>query len=334
MPQPTISVAMSVYNGERFLRAAIESVLSQSFSDFEFLIVDDGSGDASPAIILEYAERDSRIRPVLRENRGLIVSLNEMVEQARAPLIARMDADDVCMPERFARQVEFLDSHPDYGVVGCWTLDIDENDQRYPLHGRDHPVDHAAFLEAIAHGWPLLCHPAAMMRRHVVREVGGYHAAFRHCEDYDLWLRLASVTKLGNIPERLIRYRHYPQQVSSRHITEQQIGAAVSRIAYEARLAGRNDPTETLTRLPPLDELDALFGEDGIATEVRSKVVPNILYSPVALAGDGFPLLLDHVREGGDRHKLWRTVARMVKYGLPRRAAMLAKVLLAPRKGI
>ena len=99
---------MSVYNGERFLTAAIESVLGQTFSDFEFLILDDGSRDGTRAIVEAMAARDSRIRPIVRENRGLIASLNQLIAEARAPLIARMDADDVCLPERFARQVQFL----------------------------------------------------------------------------------------------------------------------------------------------------------------------------------------------------------------------------------
>jgi glycosyltransferase involved in cell wall biosynthesis len=125
MGTPAISVAMSVYNGERFLAEAIESVLGQTFADLEFLIVDDGSTDGSRAMIEAYAAKDARIRPILRENRGLIASLNQMLDEARAPLVARMDADDVCLPERLAQQVAFLDAHPDYGVLGCWTVDID-----------------------------------------------------------------------------------------------------------------------------------------------------------------------------------------------------------------
>ncbi|MBT0667244.1 glycosyltransferase [Novosphingobium profundi] len=327
MPVPAISVAMSVYNAERFLADAIDSVLGQSFADFEFLIVDDGSTDGSADIICAYAGRDARIRPVIRENRGLIASLNELLERAQAPLFARMDADDVCLPERFGAQHTFLEAHPDYGVVGTWTLDIDEAGKPYRLHGRDHPVDHASFLEAIEKDQPLICHPAAMMRRDVVRSVGGYHAAFRHCEDYDLWLRLASVTRLGNIPERLVRYRHYDEQVSSRHITEQQIGAAIAKTAYRERSAGRPDPTATLAQLPSLDTLDALFGREGTAREVRRQVAPNLLYSRKAMAEDGFALLCQYVREGGRTPGLWRAAARLAAFGMPRKAAHLAALL-------
>lgn len=327
MPSPAISVAMSVFNGERYLALAIESVLAQDFVDFEFLIVDDGSSDTSPSIIRRYAQRDKRIRPILRENRGLIASLNEMIGLATAPIIARMDADDLCRPDRFSRQIAFLASNPDYGVVGSWSEDIGEHGEKLIRSGADHPVTHEELLAAIESGGQLICHPAAMLRRDVVLAVGGYHAAFRHCEDLDLWLRLSSVTRMGNIPERLLRYRRYAEQVSSRHATEQQIGTAVARAAWRERQAGRPDPTAALERLPPIDELDALFGSPGIAASVREQVALGLLYSASALRDNGFELLMTHLRAGGRRDGMWRTVARLVRFGEPVRALRLAAAL-------
>lgn len=330
MPQsrPQISVAMSVYNGERFLRPAIESVLGQTFDDFEFLILDDGSSDSTRAIITDYAARDPRIRPILRENRGLIASLNQLLAEARAPLVARMDADDVSLPERFARQVAFLATHPEVGVLGTWTDDIDETGAPYPLDAPPHPLDHDQFLRAIDESLPLLCHPAVMYRRDVVLAAGGYHAAFHHCEDLDLWLRLARVTRMANLPERLLRYRHYGDQVSSRHATVQQIGAAVARLAYAERKANRPDPTASLTELPPIDSLDTLFGRSGVAQAIRAKVAPGLLYSHSGLGDEGFDILRRFVREGGWCPGLWRTVGRLVLFGYPARAAQLASTLL------
>jgi len=326
MSIPAISVAMSVFNGERFLAPAIESILGQTFDDFEFLILDDGSSDGTPTIVRDYAARDPRIRPILRENRGLVASLNQLLVEARAPLVARMDADDISRPDRFARQIAFFAGHPDYGVVGSRSEDIDEFDAPYVVTGPEHPETHEGFLAAIENGWPLLCHPAVMYRRDLVLSVGGYHAAFRHCEDLDLWLRLASVTRLCSLPERLIRYRHYAGQVSSRHATEQLVGAAVARLAYDARQAGRPDPTADLAALPPLDQLDDLFGP-GAAAEVRTRVAPGLLYSRAGLGDHGFDLLVDYLREGGDRNGMWRTVARLVSFGEPVRAARLAATL-------
>ena len=172
-----------------------------------------------------------------------------------------------------------------------------------------------------------MCHPVAMFRRDVVLAVGGYHAAFRHCEDLDLWLRLASVTKLCSLPDKLIHYRHYAGQVSSRHATEQQTGAAIARLAYHERLAGRPDPTEHLDRLPPIDGLDMLFGREGISRQVREKVALGLRYSKAGMRDSGFDLLLRHVADGGNRDGLWRTVARLVRFGEPMRAVRLAAAL-------
>jgi hypothetical protein len=324
---PKLSVAMSVYNGERFLAAAIESVLAQSFADFEFLIVDDGSRDATASILQDYARVDSRIRAIVRENRGLVASLNEMLAVAQAPIVARMDADDICRPDRFARQLAFLAEHPDHGVVGSWSEDMGEHGEPLFRPGCDHPLTHEDMLTAIVEGRHVICHPAVMFRRDVVLSVGGYHGAFRHCEDYDLWLRLASVTQMANIPERLVRYRRYDGQVSARHATEQQIGTAVAQLAWREREAGRPDPTATLERLPPIDALDTLFGRDGVSRAVREQVALGLVYSAPAMKDHGFDLLVRHLRDGGRREGMWRTVARLLRFGEPMRALRLAKTL-------
>jgi GT2 family glycosyltransferase len=327
MSKPRISVAMSVYNSERYLALAIESVLAQTFTDFEFLILNDGSVDGSRTTIDHYAAADPRIHAIHRENKGLVISLNELLAEARAPLIARMDGDDICLPERFEKQVAFMDANPDYGVVGTWTADIDEDGNPYLMRGADHPTTYEDFLDVIGKR-SLLCHPSAMMRRDVVLSVGGYHAAFKHCEDFDLWLRLASVTKLCSIPERLLKYRHWSNQVSTKYAYVQQIGAAISYQAYLERAAGHSDPTEHLAELPPLDDIDTLFGKPGIANAVKAYVVPNMLYSIDALRGQGLDLLLDYIKKGGRVNGLWRTVARLMRYGEPARASALAFALM------
>lgn len=330
MASPAISVIMSVYNAAPYLAQAITSILAQTDGDFEFLIINDGSTDTSSAILADFAHQDRRIRVIEQPNHGLVFSLNRLLDEARGIFIARMDADDISHPDRFARQRAFLDAHPDYGVIGSWTADITEDGRPRPMKRMDQPTNHAGFVRAIDAGAPLLCHPSAMLRRSVLARVGGYRAAFRHCEDYDLWLRLANVTCLASLPDRLLQYRYSETQVSARHIVEQRIGAAAARLAYAARARGERDPTDGIQVLPPLSGFDALFGRAGAAQSARALCVPGLLYSEVALTSAGFDLILDHVGDGARTPALWRTVARLSRLGHGRRAAQLALALARP----
>ncbi len=327
MTTPRISVAMSVYNNAPYLAHAIESILGQTCADFEFLIVDDGSTDGSGDIINRFAAGDSRIKPIHQANAGLIFSLNRMIAEARGALIARMDGDDIALPERFARQIAFLDANPDIGVLGtgCTVIEEDGKPSSYRF---ENVVSTEDILEDMKNG-PPLCHPSVMMRRDVVRAVGGYHRAYRHCEDYDLWLRLSEHVKMANLADRLLLYRHSATQVSTRHAYVQKIGAAIAWQAHVEREAGRPDPTEALDALPPMAELDTLFGRKGVFRAVREKVALGIVYSPTALRGEGFGLMLDHIRDGGATDGLWRTVMRLVTLGEPARALRLARALLS-----
>jgi glycosyltransferase involved in cell wall biosynthesis len=325
MTTPRISVAMSVYNNAPYLAHAIESILAQTLHDFEFLIVDDGSTDGSGEIIDRFAADDSRIRPIHQANAGLIVSLNRMIDEARAPLIARMDGDDIALPERFTRQVAFLDANPDIGVLGTGCTCIDE-DGRPSVYKFDNVTTPEDVVEDLKNG-PPLCHPSVIMRRDAVRAVGGYHRAYKHCEDYDLWLRLSENVRMANLPERLLLYRQSETQVSNRHAYVQKIGAAIAWEAHVERMAGRPDPTESLDALPPMDQLDRIFGREGAFRTVREKVALGIVYTPAALRGEGFDLMLAHIRAGGATDGFWRTVARLFTLGEPSRALRLATAL-------
>ena len=231
-------------------------------------------------------------------------------------------------PSASRRQAEFLADNPDYAVVGSWTHNINAEGRTCEVPGLDQPTSHEAFLAALD-GKPLLCHPSVMMRTETVRAAGGYRAAYRHCEDYDLWLRLSERTKLCSLPERLLRYRYSETQVSTRHVLEQHVGAAAAWFAHLERLAGRPDPTEGLDRLPKLGGFDALFGRAGVDQAIRHRVAPRIVYSSDALAGEGYDILLRHVREGGAKDGLWRTAARLLRRGRPVRALRLAAALAA-----
>lgn len=326
---PRVSVAMSVHNDAAFLPEAIESILAQSFGDFEFVIVDDGSTDGSGAIIDDYARRDGRVQAIHQPNHGLIFSLNRAIATARGELIARMDGDDVALPERFARQVAFLDAHPDHGVVGTSFRNID-GAGRVSEAGGSYPLDHHGIVAALGR-WSPIVHPSVMMRRDTVIAVGGYRAAYRHCEDFDLWLRLSQHTQLANLPDRLLHYRRSDGQVSVRHVVAQQTNAAIAMLAHRERLAGAADPTAAFDVLPAIERLDALFGRNGVARDLRAQLSRSLVWSRQAMAGPGFAIVAAHLRDGGDHAGLWRSVVRLARFGLPARAIRLAALLAVNR---
>lgn len=209
---PAVSVCMSVFNGERFLASAVESVLTQSLADLEFVVIDDGSTDGSRGILESFAARDPRIRLTSRENRGMAASLNEAIAKARSPYVARMDGDDLSRPERLERQVAFLDANPEVVATGCQVLWIDP--EGWPLRVKEHPLEHEEIdgLLVRGNGWAMQ-HPAVTMRADVVREVGGYRDEFRYSEDLDLFLRLGERGRLANLPETLYEYRQHGASV-------------------------------------------------------------------------------------------------------------------------
>lgn len=318
---PALSVALSVYNGADYLGAAIESILAQTFTDYEFLILDDGSTDASRAIAESYARTDPRIRVISRENRGLVASLNQLLAEARAPLVARMDADDVCPPHRFAVQMQFMADHPDYGMIGADCSCIDAEGREITGQGIARPLSHEAILGNLECG-PTMLHNVVIYRRDVVLGLGGYRPAFVHAEDYDLWLRMSRVTRMENLAEPLVAYRVYAGQVSNRHAITQSRSAALAWLSHCAVLEGRPDPAEGLDSLPADRDIDAVFGP-GARTFVHRRVVERSLYAPAALAGDGWPMLLEHAGSNGGDGKLWRLAGRMAKAGLPAHAGRL-----------
>ncbi|MDX1914639.1 MAG: glycosyltransferase family 2 protein [Methylophilus sp.] len=205
---PKISVVMSVYNAETYLAKAIDSVLNQTFKDFEFLMMDDGSTDKSLEIINQFAEKDSRCRVFTRENKGLIVSRNELVSFAKADIIANMDADDICMPTRLEQQYAFLCAHPECVVVTSPVILIDSDGEKitkYWNHLTHEEIDQGN----LAGGGAYMCNPVATMRKLAFEEVGGLRARFQHAEDIDLYLRLAEIGKIGVISEPLLEYRQH-----------------------------------------------------------------------------------------------------------------------------
>ena len=225
---PPISVVMPVYNSAGVVGEAVESILHQTLRDFEFIIVDDGSSDATPQILSEYAGRDSRIKLYTQENCGLIATLNRYSRIAVGKYIARMDADDISLPTRLEKQFRFLERHPEIGVLGTWIQDVDE--KRAPIIEWPVPADPVVVRWFLFFG-NCIAHPSVMMRRNLLDRLGYYRPEAIHVEDYDLWIRAAEITMLANLPEVLVQYRVSAGSVSNRNeLLQEQRASALSSV--------------------------------------------------------------------------------------------------------
>ena len=209
---PAVSVVIPAYNAERFLRETLGSVLAQTFTDFEVIVVDDGSQDGTPQILLEYCRLDERIRVHTQSNGGEASARNAGIERSRGEFIAIMDADDVCVPHRLATQVELLRRKPEIGVVGAYVQFIDDKGQVGEI--KTFPTGTALI------SWSLFffnsfAHPSVMIRRSVLDGTGGYRSSFNGSIDFDLFQRLNPQVRFATIPEVLVHYRRWAGSMTS-----------------------------------------------------------------------------------------------------------------------
>jgi len=236
---PRVSIVLPVHNGARYLGLAIDSLLAQTLGDFELLLLDDGSSDDSLAIARTYAARDPRVQVHALTHRGLSAILNDGLRLARAPLIARMDSDDIAWPERLARQVSFLDAHPHIALVGGNVRFMDEA-------GAVRPADPLPCTPSDLKSQMLfhnvLVHPTVVMRACEVFAVGGYRLPFALAEDYDLWLRMEERSALANLPDVVLDFRRHSANVSSRFGVQQAINALAARASALGRRTSGRDP--------------------------------------------------------------------------------------------
>lgn len=248
MASPRVTVLMSVYNGEKYLREAIDSILSQTFKDFEFLIINDCSTDRTAEIMESYT--DPRVRIVYNEtNIGLTKSLNKGLKLAKGEYVARMDADDISLPERLQKQVEFLDVHPEVGVLGTWAEVIDESggcvfEWRMP--------EDPALLKWLMVFANNLIHASVMFRRCVIEPLGYYDSAVRCSQDYDLWCRACSKTSLCNLPVILMRWRHWAGNITALKSQAQHLTALRTRQRFVSSILGYEVPEWAVAGLKPL----------------------------------------------------------------------------------
>lgn len=202
---PCVSVLIPVYNAERYLEEAINSILNQTFSDFEVIVVNDGSTDASLSILDSFAQRDSRIHIISRPNTGIVGALNDGLKMCSGKYIARMDADDLCRSDRFELQVKKMDSEPDLIALGSCAVAIDPDGE--VLGDMPVPLMHDEIESQHLRGNASIYHPAVMVRTEAIRQLGGYRQPAWPAEDLDLWLRLGELGHLANLSEQLFVWR-------------------------------------------------------------------------------------------------------------------------------
>jgi glycosyltransferase involved in cell wall biosynthesis len=236
-PTPVVSVMVPVYNTGRYLAATIEGILSQTFTDWELVAIDDGSTDDSAAILKRYADRDPRVRFVSRANRGIVHTRNELLAMARGRYLAVNDSDDISLPNRLADEVRYLDEHPDTVVVGGWFDLIDAAGRR--LTTLRPPADDAGIQRDLLAGHCSITHSCGLMRRDAVDRVGGYRTDFTFAHDLDLWLRLGEVGRLANLERTVVQFRLHESSVSENKRYEQR---QFCRRACEDAWARRGTP--------------------------------------------------------------------------------------------
>lgn len=205
---PKVSVLVGVYNAEKYIGEMVESLLAQTFRDFELIVVDDGSTDNSGALLQHYAGIDPRIRIITQENQGVGPAVNRAFDESRGIYIARADADDYSYPQRLEKQVAFMDSNPDVVAMGTGVMLVDPIGIPIGLHPQE--SSHEEIVGQLLRGnGSAVCQPSVMLRRDAFQKVGGYDPRWRVAEDLDLFLRLAEIGRLANMTEVLVNWRQH-----------------------------------------------------------------------------------------------------------------------------
>lgn len=252
---PALSVLMPVRNGARFLDEALESLSAQTFRDFEIIAVDNGSTDDTWLILERWAARDARLRPVRLERPGLAASLAYAASLARAPFLARLDADDIALPERLAIQMAALAAHPEMGLIGSAVELIDAGGRR--LGALSPPLRHREICLRQRTSCSLVA-SSTIMRAAVFHRAGGYREGLNVSEDFDLWTRMSEHCEVANLPDVLIGYRIHSSSVSARQSVRMALASVCVSAAAEARRRGVAEPFSRGT--PNLRQSSTLLG--------------------------------------------------------------------------
>ena len=278
MKTPDVSVVIPVYNGVRFLSQTIESVLQQTHKNFECILVNDGSTDASSHIIATFLEKDPRIRYIEQKNQGGAAARNTGIEHAQAPFVAMLDQDDICLPQRLEKQLQYLASHPAVTLVGSFIQIIDAHGK---LTQQDYPLPHGAETVTEKLGAScVLVNPSIMFRRNVVLDIGGYRPQFSLVDDYDLFLRIKEAGYLlDSIPEVLLHYRLHGENHSVVKALDMAWERATIKGGHKIRCAYGLDPTKNGIRPFSIEQYLPYFMEHNAEDVYRGELLQAHLES-------------------------------------------------------
>ena len=245
---PTVSIVIGAYNAQRYLAQTLDTLLAQTLREFELIVVDDGSTDRTWEILQQYQHKDDRVRPIQIPHGGIVDAANTGIRAARAQLIARADADDLHLPERLRKQVDFLAAHPEIVAVGSRMQVIEPYGS--PVRVTDHRLTHEEIDARLlaGDGWAIP-QPAAMLRKSAALRAGLYRHDYPWSEDLDLFLRMAEAGRLANLPDVLVKYRVHPSSTNwRRHDIQMSNKPAMIREAYARR--GMTLPAELKFKNP------------------------------------------------------------------------------------
>jgi cellulose synthase/poly-beta-1,6-N-acetylglucosamine synthase-like glycosyltransferase len=280
MRTPAISVLTSCFNAAPFVAETIESVLAQTCADFEYLVIDDGSTDGSLDVIRQYASRDNRIVVVTKPNSGLCDSLNLGLQLANGQWIARLDADDVSVPERLKAQLDFVSRHDGTVLVGSSSIEVDIQGRFMKV--QHFPSSHEKLTRNLEHLHRFFAHSTAFFRADLARELGGYRNRLFLSEDWDLWLRLAAAGRIGCLRQPLVSTRLHPSSICHQNRHAQAVMGVAATICHLRRRTGLSDPfnlsdgrwTEFLTWIEKRGQEEGYFSK--LATR---QALRTILYA-------------------------------------------------------